>query len=71
MGKIIESMCIFQYLQKGAHSLLCLSQNVVLFQESTFLPAAVSHSWTLEAWELEGVSSLQDSESSNMHNETL
>lgn len=37
-------ICVFQYLQKGAHSPLSLSQNEVLVQVNVILLSASSHS---------------------------
>lgn len=65
------SVCVFQYLQKGVHSPLCLSQNAALVQGNAILLAASSRSWTPEAWAPEGVSSWLDSGSSNTHNGML
>lgn len=59
---------VSQYLQKVAHSPLCLSQSV---QANAILPAASSQSWTLGVGEPEGGSSWLDSWSSNTHNEML
>lgn len=63
--------CILQYLQKGVHFPLCLSQNEAVAQGNEIQLEASSHSWTLEVWEPAGESSWLGSKSSSMHNEML